>query len=192
MEVGIAAEPDFGTGASAGNPTTRTLKPVPAFRKRTEGPQFPWSAPLPEVIRQIGDAPRVVDDEISLVSELMTRNIVSCSPIDNMRTAATLMSAHRINAVVVMNNAEAVGVVSQTDVGLALQGRKREEAHALRGEEIMTEGCVTCDEGTLLSDAITTMTALKIHRLVVTRDEGDRHVPVGLLSLTDIVRKLVL
>ena len=70
----------------------------------------------------------------------MTRKIVSCSPSDNMRTAATLMSAHRVNAVVVMNNAEASGVVSQTDVVLALQGRSREEAHALPVADIMTDG----------------------------------------------------
>jgi crotonyl-CoA carboxylase/reductase len=191
MAVLVGAS-DFGTGASAKNPARRTLKPVPAFRKRTEGPQFPWSAPLPEVIRQIGDAPRVMDDDVTQVSTLMTRSIVSCSPSDNVHTAATLMSAHRINAVVVMTDAEAVGVVSQTDVVLALQGRSRDQALALPVGEVMTEGCVTCDEGALLSDAITTMTALRIHRLVITRSEGDRAVPVGLLSLTDIVRKLML
>ena len=91
-----------------------------------------------------------------------------------------------------MNDAEAVGVVSQTDVVLALQGRSREQAQALPVGDVMTEGCVTCDEETLLSDAITTMTALRIHRLVITRGEGSRAVPVGLLSLTDIVRKLML
>ena len=134
----------------------------------------------------------MTDDTVTRVSELMTRNIVSCGPADQVHTAATLMAAHRVNMVVVMKNAEAVGVISQTDVVLALQGRTREQAQLLPVQEVMTEGCVTCDEDALLSDAITTMTALRIHRLVVTRGEGGRDVPVGLLSLTDIVRKLVL
>ena len=56
----------------------------------------------------------------------------------------------------------------------------------------MTEGYVTCDVEASLHDAITTMTTLKIHRLVVTRHEGGRDVLVGLLSMTDVVRKLML
>ena len=107
-------------------------------------------------------------------------------------TAATLMAAHRINAVVVMRDAEALGVISQTDVVLARQGRSREAAQALPVGEIMTEGCITCDVEASLSDAISTMARLKVHRLVVTRNEGGRDVPVGLLSMTDIVRKVML
>ncbi|MEM7250180.1 MAG: CBS domain-containing protein [Pseudomonadota bacterium] len=122
----------------------------------------------------------------------MTRNIVSCNPQDDVHTAASQMSAHRINAVVVMRNGEALGVISQTDVVLARQGRSREAAGALLVSDVMTEGCVTCDFSARLSDAITTMTTLKIHRLVVTKDEGGRSIPVGLLSMTDIVRKLML
>ena len=191
MAILVGAQ-QAGAGTSADNPTARSLRPVPTFRSRSEGPQFPWSAPLPEVIRQIGSMPRVVEDDGAVVSDLMTGRIVSCSPTETVHGAASLMTANRINAVVVMNNAEAVGVVSQTDVVLALQGRTRADAQALPVQEVMTEGCVTCDVNASLSDAITTMTALKIHRLVVTRNEGGRDVPVGLLSLTDIVRKLML
>ncbi|MEM7405462.1 MAG: CBS domain-containing protein [Pseudomonadota bacterium] len=122
----------------------------------------------------------------------MTEAIVSCAPADTVHTAATLMAVHRINAVVVMQNAEATGVISQTDVVLARQGRSREEAQSLPVSEVMSDGCVTCDVDALLSDAVTTMSRLKIHRLVVTRTEGSRAVPVGLLSMTDVVRKLML
>jgi crotonyl-CoA carboxylase/reductase len=91
-----------------------------------------------------------------------------------------------------MTQAEALGVISQTDVVLARQGRSRQAAQALPVADVMTEGCITCDIETPLSDAVTTMTALKIHRLVVTTQECGRAVPVGLLSMTDIVRKLML
>jgi crotonyl-CoA carboxylase/reductase len=184
---------EFGTGASDESPMVRELRPVPTFRnRRAASPRYPWAASLPEVIRQLDRKKSIVEDDGAAVRELMSASIVSCSPNDVVHTAATLMAAHRINAVVVMKNAEAVGVVSQTDVVLARQGRSRAEAQQLSVGNAMTEGCVTCDVEASLNDAITTMTTLKIHRLVVTRHEGGRDVPVGLLSMTDVVRKLML
>jgi crotonyl-CoA carboxylase/reductase len=193
MAVLIGA-PGFGEGVGSATPVVRELRTVPAFARQaqTTTPRYPWSAPLPEVLRQIGNANPVVEDDGSEVEALMSKSIVSCGPADSVHTAATLMAAHRINAVVVMQNAEALGVISQTDVVLARQGRTREDAQALEVGTIMTEGCVTCDVTTPLSDAISTMARLKIHRLVVTRYEGERDVPVGLLSMTDIVRKVML
>jgi len=55
----------------------------------------------------------------------------------------------------------------------------------------MTEGCVTCDRKTPLSDAVSTMTRLRIHRLVVTEKRKGRKMPVGVISMTDVVRKLI-
>jgi crotonyl-CoA carboxylase/reductase len=167
MAVLIGAS-EFGTGAANATAASRHLKPVPTFRNRSESSRFPWSVPLPDVMRQIGSPAQLVDDDGARVSELMTRNIVTCSPADNVHHAATLMAAHRINALVVMTQAEALGVISQTDVVLARQGRSRQAAQALPVADVMTEGCITCDIETPLSDAVTTMTALKIHRLVVT------------------------
>jgi CBS domain-containing protein len=51
----------------------------------------------------------------------------------------------------------------------------------------MTEGCATCDGDTPMSDAITQMMKMRIHRLLVT--ENDK--PVGVLSMTDVVRRLM-
>jgi hypothetical protein len=53
--------------------------------------------------------------------------------------------------------------------------------------EIMTPGCATCDADLLLSDAVSLMTARRMHRLVVT--ENDQ--PVGVISMTDVVRKII-
>ena len=193
MAVLVGAR-EFGQGVSTTTAQVRELRPVPRFRARAgnQPPRFPWSAPLPEVIRQLGQNPSVVEDDGTPVRDLMSRNIVSCSPDDVVHTAATLMAAHRINAVVVMKNAEALGVVSQTDVVLARQGRSREDAQKLPVGNAMTDGCITCDVDAPLTDAISTMTKLKINRLVVTQREGGRDVPVGLLSMTDVVRKLML
>ena len=93
-----------------------------------------------------------------------------------------------IHAVVVMDEqGKAVGVVSQTDVVLARQGRTSEQAWLMLAREIMTLGCVTCDAGMLLSDAVSQMTGRRMHRLVVT-ENGQ---PVGVISMADVVRKLI-
>jgi predicted transcriptional regulator len=39
-------------------------------------------------------------------------------------------------------------------------------------------------------DAIDVMVKKRIHRLVVTQPEGDKLMPVGVLSTTDIVREM--
>ena len=51
----------------------------------------------------------------------------------------------------------------------------------------MNVGCVTCDVGSSVTEAVSTMTRLRIHRLVVTRDNA----PVGILSMTDVVNRLI-
>ena len=54
-------------------------------------------------------------------------------------------------------------------------------------KEIMTPGCATCDAGMLLSEAVSLMTGRRMHRLVVT-ENGQ---PTGVISMTDVVRKLI-
>jgi len=98
------------------------------------------------------------------------------------------MVDQEIHAVVVMDvQGMAVGVVSQTDMVLARQGRTPDEARSMLAREVMTPGCATCDADLLLSDAVSQMTARRMHRLVVT--ENDQ--PVGVISMTDVVRKIL-
>jgi crotonyl-CoA carboxylase/reductase len=82
-------------------------------------------------------------------------------------------------------------VVSQTDLVLARQSRTTEEARKVMAREVMSEGCATCDMETSLSDAVSGMTRMGIHRLVVTKRVEDRNVPIGVISMTDVVRKLI-
>jgi signal-transduction protein with cAMP-binding, CBS, and nucleotidyltransferase domain len=78
-------------------------------------------------------------------------------------------------------------VLSQTDLVLARQGRTSAEARKLTVGQFMTEGCASCDADTPMSEAITQMMKMRIHRLLVT--ENDK--PVGVLSMTDVVRRLM-
>jgi crotonyl-CoA carboxylase/reductase len=65
--------------------------------------------------------------------------------------------------------------------------RTPDEARAMRAKDVMTLGCATCDAEMLLSEAVSLMTGRRMHRLVVT--EKDQ--PVGVISMTDVVRKII-
>jgi crotonyl-CoA carboxylase/reductase len=58
-----------------------------------------------------------------------------------------------------MRQGKAIGVVSQTDMVLARQGRTPEQARTMLARAIMTPGCATCDADMLLSDAVSLLTA---------------------------------
>jgi crotonyl-CoA carboxylase/reductase len=131
------------------------------------------------------------EDEGTLVKELMHRGLICCSPQDTVGYVAKLMLESGIHAVVVMENEEAIGVVSQTDIVLARQGKTAAQARTIPVGATMTKGCASCDANTTLTEAISTMTGLRIHRLVVTEQMNGRNVPVGVISTTDIVRKFI-
>jgi len=184
MAVLIGAK-EFGLGAS-GKPAVTTVHPtLPKGDVHTTPHPYPMSEPLPSI--ESAEALTITDDG-SKVRDLMHAGIISCKPDDTVGTAAKIMVDKEIHAVVVMDaQGKAVGVVSQTDMVLARQGRTPDQARSMLASEIMTPGCATCDADMLLSDAVSLMTGRRMHRLVVT--EKDK--PVGVISMTDVVRKII-
>lgn len=183
MAVLIGAK-DFGLGAS-GKPPVDIVHPVlPKGDVHTTPAPYPLSAPLPDIA---DGEPIVLADDGTRVKDLMHRGIISCGLDDTVGAVAKTMVDNEIHAVVVMESGLAVGVVSQTDMVLARQGRTPEQARAMKARDIMTPGCATCSSDILLSDAVSQMTGRRMHRLIVT--EGDK--PVGVISMTDVVRKII-
>ena len=184
MAVLIGA-PTFGLGVS-GKPAVQMVHPVlPKGDVHTTPHPYPMSEPLPSI--DSAEAITIVDDG-SKVRDLMHAGIISCTPDDTIGKVAKIMVDKEIHAVVVMDaQGAAVGVVSQTDMVLARQGRTPDQARAMLAREVMTPGCATCDADLLLSEAVSMMTGRRMHRLVVT--EKDK--PVGVISMTDVVRKII-
>ena len=56
--------------------------------------------------------------------------------------------------------------------------------------EVMTKKVISVAPDATVADAVSVMTGKRIHRLVVTEAEGDKLLPVGVLSTTDIVREM--
>ncbi len=184
MSVLIGAT-QFGLGASGKAPVAMVHPTLPKGDVHTTPAPYPMSVPLPDIA---GGEPLTISDDGTRVRDLMHRGIISCTPDDTVGTVAKIMVDREIHAVVVMDGeGQAVGVVSQTDMVLARQGRTPDEARAMRAREVMTPGCATCDADMLLSDAVSLLTARRMHRLVVT-ENGQ---PVGVISMTDVVRKII-
>jgi crotonyl-CoA carboxylase/reductase len=187
MAVLVGAK-EFGTGITAEGPQPITTYHLPSgdhYAVTTS------STPAPYISQQL-DAPEIhFEDDGTLVKDLMNRGLIACAPDDTVGSVASLMVEHRIHAVVVMEAEEAIGVVSQTDVVLARQGRTPEETRQLTARSVMTPGCATCDVNTTLTDAVSTMARLRFHRLVVTERMNGHHVPVGILSMTDVIGKVI-
>ena len=179
----LVGAPEFGLGASSDAPEALAHPRLPEGDVHTTAHPSPISEPLPDDAEV--DVPAAFEDG-TRVSDVMHRGVIACELGDTIGRVVEIMAAEDVDAVVVMDAGQAVGVVSQTDVVLARQGRSRDDARALQVREVMTVGCVTVDVGALLSEAVTVMTGQRVHRLVVT--EGDA--AVGVLSMADVVSQL--
>jgi CBS domain-containing protein len=65
-----------------------------------------------------------------------------------------------------------------------------EDLTKLTAAQIMTAGVISVAPDSPVLEAIAVMVKKRIHRLVVTQPEGDKLMPVGVLSTTDIVREM--
>jgi crotonyl-CoA carboxylase/reductase len=125
----------------------------------------------------------------TLVREAMHEGVITCPVEAKLAEVARLLLENRIHAVVVTRDDTPVGVVSQTDLVLARQGRSRQQAAVLTAGDVMTPNPLTCEPDMLLADAVTLMARRGIHRLFVTEPDEPR-VPIGVLSFSDILKRI--
>ena len=146
-------------------------------------PQVAYRQPRVEL------SPGETHPHVTLVSEAMHEGLITCSADAKLAEVARLLLDNHIHAAVVTKDDTAIGVVSQTDLVLARQGRSRQQAAKLTAGDVMTPDPLTCQPDMLLADAVTLMARHGIHRLFVTNPENPR-VPVGVLSFTDILKRI--
>lgn len=109
----------------------------------------------------------------------------------SLTEAAQLLDHHQISGLpVVDGSGSLVGVLSQTDLARA---RATEYLWSnwsgLAVRHLMTHPAVTVQRSAPLALAVQRMERLHIHRLVVVDDRDDT-LPIGVLSLTDIVHTI--
>jgi CBS domain-containing protein len=124
------------------------------------------------------------------VAELMTRDPIVAGVGMSLLDAAELMDFYRVSGLpVVDEDGRLAGVISQTDL---LHARTTEALWrawpGLAVRHLMTHPAVSVPANASIEAAAELMERLHIHRLVVV--EGIDETPIGVLSLTDLVRSM--
>ncbi len=125
------------------------------------------------------------------VADVMHAGVISCQTDTPVNQVAALMRDHNISAVVVVDAGHNLqGIITQSDLVKTFSIRHFERRPwNLLAENIMTADVVTATPAMTLDAAATLLTERHIHRVVVV-DAAQPTRPVGVCSLTDIVRAL--
>jgi CBS domain-containing protein len=123
------------------------------------------------------------------VRECMRPGVISCSPETLLDEVAATMRTEDVSALVVVQDGIAVGVISRTDlVNSAFVEPYMRFWRGMAARHLMSSPVATVSPEVPLARAVELLRAHRIHRLVVTEPVGGVERPVGVLSMTDIVR----
>jgi len=123
-----------------------------------------------------------------LVRDVMHRGVITCWADEPVADVARRLREYAINAIFVLDQSgRAEGVISQTDLARAYVDGGWENRTA---EDIMTPEVVTIGGDIPLDVAVQIMLDKRIHRLLIVQGGLTPNRPVGVLSLSDVVREM--
>ncbi|MEH7456364.1 CBS domain-containing protein [Bacillus pseudomycoides] len=117
---------------------------------------------------------------MTLVRELMSTDIVQCTPLDNVYEAAVKMKEEAIGMIPVVENNQVVGLV--TDRDLVVRGIAEKHPGSNKITNVMTTNIVSISPNDPVEKATELMARYQIRRLPVV--ENGRL--VGMLALGDL------
>jgi len=122
-----------------------------------------------------------------LVRDVMHRKVMSCRVDTPLREVARRLDSEKINALIVVDESgDLSGVVSQTDLVKVCE----RDWESMVAEDVMTSDVVTVMADIPVRAAVELMVDNQIHRVVITQGGLAPRRPVGVLSMTDVVREM--
>jgi CBS domain-containing protein len=119
-----------------------------------------------------------------LVKQLMTRNVSSCRPENNLAELAELMWNHRCGVLPILDGAgRMTGIITDRDICIAL-GTRNLRASEVLAQDVSRPTYFSCSPDNDVRDALKTMASQEVSRLPVVDETGRL---VGILSIDDIV-----
>jgi CBS domain-containing protein len=114
------------------------------------------------------------------------RHIISVKPEDSVLDAIRLMAEKGIGSLVVMEDQELLGIMSERDYArkVIIKGRSSESTAV---SEIMTANVLTTSSSETVNDCMSVMTEKKIRHLPVVED----NVVIGMISIGDLVEAII-
>ena len=103
-----------------------------------------------------------------------------------------MMTEHDVSALVVVNaRGGMVGLISRTDlVNARLYEQYWKNWQELKAWNLMTPDVVSVQANNTIGEASKLMMEKKIHRVVVIEESDEEKKPIGVLSITDLVREI--
>lgn len=124
--------------------------------------------------------------KVRSVTKNKGKPVITLSPNDSLDQAVALMMEHHIGSLVIIENNEVVGILSERDL-LTVLHKKYAMWSPLVAKDAMTPTPFTCEPDNTLEEVMNLMV-----------DYNIRHLPVvykghleGMLSITDIVEELL-
>jgi CBS domain-containing protein len=120
---------------------------------------------------------------------MQTRKIVTLrvESTPSALDAVRLMIREKVGSVVVVDHTgKPVGIVTERDILKKVAGSNKDPSH-IAAQEIMSRPVITIKTFDSIDTAAEIMAKKRIKRLVVVEQDGS---PAGILSITDITRKL--
>jgi len=116
------------------------------------------------------------------IRDIMSTDVVSVRPEDNLQTAVSRMLDNSVGSVIVESEGDPVGIITESDV--LEMGRTFEVPfEEIPVKRAMSQNPVTIDPETSPEEAVETMRDYGIKKLPVLEDET----LVGIVTLTDLV-----
>jgi len=118
-----------------------------------------------------------------VIGDLIKRDLISCSPDTKVRDVAKLMKKYDIGGVVIVNeHNQPLGFVTDRDIVVRLISE--DGSLDTKVEDIMTRRCIRIKYYADCGEAMRTMGACQVRRIMVVDDEDK---VLGVVSLRDLV-----
>ena len=126
------------------------------------------------------------------VRHWMHLGVITCAPDTSAEEVAATMKAHDVSALVVVDaEGYAVGLISRTDlVNATFVEPYLRHWRGLSARHLMTSPVISVRADAPIEEAVRAIRKRRIHRVVVTVEEGTRERPIGILSVTDLAGHL--
>ncbi len=118
-----------------------------------------------------------------LVSDIMTRELVTVSPDSNLLECANKMVRNRVSNVVIVDKEKLVGLISQRDILWALIKKSHNDLEKIKAIDISPKKIAIISPSNTIREVIEKMNRLKFERLPVVH----KNKLVGFITARDIL-----
>lgn len=121
------------------------------------------------------------------VGDLMHKGVIACGPETTMVEVVRIVNDTSVHAIIVMEHEDhPLGLVSHLDI-VSLYGEDLAQRSA---KDVMRRNVITIEPSQPARAGADLMLEHGVDHLLVIESEGDRQIPVGVLSTTDLVKDM--